>query len=61
MADSIMGNTAICKKSFTYIPPIPPSKLIDSTNNKLNLSLYTLGSIDISRVAMYIINLMTLC
>ncbi|KAL4141444.1 hypothetical protein QTP88_004082 [Uroleucon formosanum] len=36
MAGSIVDNAAIYKKSFTYIPPTPPSELIDSTNYTLN-------------------------
>ncbi|XP_022183245.1 uncharacterized protein LOC111042852 [Myzus persicae] len=36
MAGSIMDNVGIYKKSFTYIPPTPPSELIDSTNYTLN-------------------------
>lgn len=36
MAGSIMDNAAIYKKTFTYIPPMPPSELIDSTNYTLN-------------------------
>ncbi|KAL4088969.1 hypothetical protein QTP88_024047 [Uroleucon formosanum] len=37
MAGSIVDKAAIYKKSFIYIPPTPPSELIDSTNYTLNL------------------------
>ncbi|XP_025196641.1 uncharacterized protein LOC112595592 isoform X1 [Melanaphis sacchari] len=36
MAGSITDNAAIYKKTFTYVPPTPPSELIDSTNYTLN-------------------------
>ncbi|KAF0710959.1 Uncharacterized protein FWK35_00031763, partial [Aphis craccivora] len=36
MAGSITDNAAIYKKTFTYVPPTPPSELFDSTNYTLN-------------------------
>ncbi|KAF0740825.1 Uncharacterized protein FWK35_00022204, partial [Aphis craccivora] len=36
MNDSIVNSSTMYKKTFTYVPPTPPSELIDSSNYTLN-------------------------
>ena len=60
MAGSIADNASIYKKTFTYIPPTPPSELIDSTNYTLNFAKRKFIHIgfdptDMFRVAVHII------
>ncbi len=60
MADSITDNGAINKKTFKYVPPTPPTELIESTNYTLNFSKRKFIHIgidpaDMFRVAVHII------
>ncbi|KAF0684709.1 Uncharacterized protein FWK35_00037117, partial [Aphis craccivora] len=36
MTDSIMNSSTMYKKTFKYVPPTPPTELIESTNYTLN-------------------------
>lgn len=60
MTDSIVDSATMYKKTFKYVPPTPPTELIESTNHTLNFTkrkfVYIgIDPADMFRVAVHII------